>query len=196
MGEATDALKVRAEELRSEIQQTVDKSMAAAAESARHEAAHKLKLDTLRAECTEMAAARRSASSAVAAEKQAHAVRRNHMSELSLRLAGARVATQRFARYLQEVGQQGLALQAKLAEVRCRGAAAPAEVANCNAAYASLEAELSQQREAAAAWQSCVGELTQNHVTISVETARMASASREALCYGSPDHNALPRWSF
>merc|ERR1712216_1117928 len=66
-----------------------------------------------------------------------------------------------------------------------RASVAKKEATNYNSAYTSLEAELQKQRDATAAWKACVAELAQGHVAISDETARMATASREALCRGA-----------
>lgn len=191
---ASEALQLKAADLRGEIRQIVDKEVAIAAVNVQQEAALHEELGTLRAAFTNSVEARQSASSALSVQYQAQAVHRSNIRELSLRLGAARVASQRFARGLQDVSSQEGDLKTKLAAVQSRSAAAKIEAGNCNAANGLLEAELQQQRDATSAWQACVCDLAQSHIAISAETAKMATASREALHCGSAGLETSRHW--
>lgn len=182
VAEVNNALRVRTEELRCEVQETVERELEETSASSAREVSQHEELAALRTEFTEAVEARQTASLALAAQHQAQAGRRSHMTEISSRLAGARVATQRLARSLQDVGNERSTLQAKLTELRCGSAAVKVDAHTHNAACALLEAELRQQRDATLSWQACADSLAQGHIDISAETARVVSSSRKALC--------------
>jgi hypothetical protein len=184
-GEAAEALRAWAAELRSGMEEVWDDERAALALMAEREQTEGEELAALRLELTEAAGLRQTGSAFLAVQHQAQEVRRQRVSDLNMRLVGTRVATQRLAKSLQEVRIQGSSTKARLAEVQSRSRPANIESSTCRAACERLAIELQQQRDATAAWQACAADLAQGHQAITTETARVVNASREAL-FGMP----------
>merc|ERR1719201_543498 len=192
--EGTDSLREIAEELRAQIKKTKDEESENVAASAENEAAQQAELTSLRMELTEAVEARHIASEALAAQHQAETEHRNDKYELSLSLAGIRVAAKRLSRSVQDAKSRRSSLRAELSELRCGVAAAQSTVTTQDAAHASLEAELQQQREATLSWQACVDNLAQGHHAISAESATLVHASHRALCSGPVQFEDVPHW--
>lgn len=179
--DAAEKLRARVEKLESDEDQMRNKEFGVRDLAAEREAAQHEEMAALRLEVDEAGHAKQTASNALAAQHQVHEARRMNVSNLTMRLAETRVATQRFAKKLQEIGSQGSSLTLKLEEFRAKTKTINFQVGAGKVACDMLVAELQQQRDATMAWQACEKDLALGQLAISKETARVVNASREAL---------------